>query len=317
MADTHKNDAAEDAANRNMSGANMARYKWMTSVLVPSRNRGMYLKPLEYVTQDAKIPFIRIIVSILALAVVVLSAVWYLSNNAARFSYVVAPTIVLAGGALTAIVVFMLSSRNRSMLTTLVWYNAFKMRERGREKTNLKLATFGIKSVDANGTIRFENGDVGHMYVVRGQLSNSTLPSVADSIAALRSGYYVAREDSTQEIRIMSVEPNKLIRQRDHLEDLVKENLNRGGEGNRWRASMAELQCKYMDALVEDGHQLTINQLVILRAPDDDRTLLKYEHAFEAAASAGMYERYHRVLDAEGVISRLSDVVLGSSQNIG
>lgn len=115
----------------------------------------------------------------------------------------------------------------------------------------------------------------------------------------------------------MSVEPNKLLRQRDHLEDLVKENLNRGGEGNRWRASMAELQCKYMDALVEDGHQLTINQLVILRAPDDDRTLLKYEHAFEAAASAGMYERYHRVLDAEGVISRLSDVVLGSSQNIG
>lgn len=317
MADDHKKDAVNDAAKRNMSGSTMARYKWMTSVLVPSRNRGMYLKPLEYVTQDAKIPFIRIIVSILAITVVILTAVWYLSSNAARFGYVVAPVIIMTIAALAALVIYMLSSRNRSVLTTLLWYNVFKMRERGRERTNLKLASFGIKSVDSNGTIHFENGDVGHMYVVRGQLSNSTLPSVADSIAALRTSYYIAREGATQEMRIMSVEPNKLIRQRDHLEDLIKENLNRGGEGNRWRASMAELQCRYMDALVEDGHQLTINQLVILRAPDDGRTLLKYERAFEAAASAGMYERFHRVTESDDVISRLNDVVLGSSQNIG
>ena len=39
--------ARDDAADRGIPAAQLTRYKWMASILVPSRMRGMYVKPLE------------------------------------------------------------------------------------------------------------------------------------------------------------------------------------------------------------------------------------------------------------------------------
>ena len=64
------------------------RYKWMSSILVPSRMRGMYLKPLEHVTSDAKVPFIRIMIALFGVAAVMIWTLSTLAQNAARSQFI-------------------------------------------------------------------------------------------------------------------------------------------------------------------------------------------------------------------------------------
>ena len=207
MEDGREN-AMRDAEARGLPGTDKRRYKWMSSILVPSRMRGMYLKPLEHVTSDAKVPFIRIMIALFGVAAVMIWTLSTLAQNAARSQFIAAPAVIGSIALCVMLVVFMISSRDKSMLVSLFDLNVFKLLERRREKAGLEFSSVGVSEVDENGEIKFDDGDIGVAYDARGQLSFSTLPQVADFVASVRSQYYVTRNSTSQEMRITSIEPN-------------------------------------------------------------------------------------------------------------
>lgn len=174
------------------------------------------------------------------------------------------------------------------------------------------LDSFGIEKVDDDCVLAFDDGDVGVAYAVRGQLSSSTLPAIADYINKERTRYIVTREPTSQEIRLTSIEPNDLGTQRDYLEQLAEGKAAEGTPAGEWASMFAGLQLSYMDNLVKAGNQLTTQQTLILR--DVDRqTLNKSVRYFETAAMSGMYDRVSPIDDPEELRSRLAGVTLGST----
>lgn len=310
MADESKQDESKSANE----GART--YKWMTSVLVPSRMRGFYLKPLELITPSASVPFQRVIVSIFVAAILLIFGVQYLTNLGSEGDFVRAPVIVIMAAVVVMAIVYMLSSRNKSMLKTVFDYNVFKIYERRRCRRNPRLVTLGIESINDDGRVFFENGDVGAVYDVRGQISESTLPRVARQIDDVRAGWYVARNATCQEMRVTSIEPNDMVEQFADLARIVRSRSRSQDPRDVWITQMAQEQRLALKHLENSGTQLTMNQTVILRDADFDK--LSYtERRFREAANTGMYERVARMEDPDAILERLSGVTLSSRWSRG
>ena len=293
-----------DAA-RNIPGAQSARFSWMASILTPTHERGMYLKFMEHVAPDARVPFVRIIVSLFGILGVLFFGLRFIFADMLRAKYVAVPAILLMLGFLLVLVIYMVSSRDGSMLASTFALNAGNIDERRRERKNLRLGTIGVKSIDkTTGLIHFENGDVGCVYAVKGQLSLSTLPEAADYIDQRRGEYETSRTLGGQELRITTIAPNDLSTQMHDL--LIKKRTGeRRADGyGLWCARMAATQRRYLNALMDTGSQLTLIQTVIIRDVDRDQ-LAKSVNAFETGCESGMYERYARITDPTEIAERL------------
>lgn len=307
--------ARDDAADRGIPAAQLTRYKWMASILVPSRMRGMYVKPLEKITGDPKVPFVRLVIAMLVGGVSLVGVIRLITDDPARAGFIAWPLIFMLIAVVVMLVCFILSSRGKSMLTTVIELNLFKALEARRARKNLHITTLGIKEIDDDGRITFDDGDVGCAYSVRGQLSPSTLPVVADMVSGMRAQYLVTRTHGSQEIRITSVEPNTLLSQRKALYNAEQRLGASASEQNRWRAGMCLMQRRYMNQLVKN-HQLTIQQTVILRDTDMDE-LARLTRQFESFAHGQIYERCALIDDREELELRLAGVTMGSTAGKG
>lgn len=286
-------------------------YKWMANILVPSRMRGLYLKPLEYISPDAKVPFQRVVAAMLVSAAAVLGAVVYVSDAQAKAPYVAAPIACAVACVLAMAVVYLLSSRNRSMLQAVAEYNAFKLIEARRSRSNLRLGSLGIDGVGADGTVRFEGGDLGAVYDVRGQISESTLPRVANAVAHARMAYYVARTPTSQELRITSIEPNLMESQLADFDRIADLRGRSADPRDRWVAELARQHRVAMEHVMAAGNQMTMVQTVVLR-DETAEALAQSCRQFERACAAGMYARASRICSPEAVEGRLGGCVLRS-----
>lgn len=306
-------DAQIDAAERNAPMSGMSRYKWMVSILMPSHMRGMYVKPLEKLTPDPKVPFLRLLVGAGIAVAASLFTLYTLMSDLTRASYIAGGMILMTLGIVMIASIYLFGSRGKSMLQSVFDLNLFKLGEKARHRSGMRVRSLGLKSMDEFGTLTFDDGDVGVAYAVRGQLSESTLPSVADAINALRAEYYVGRSASSQEIRITSVEPNTMETQIANLEELINRySLTETNPASQWRISMAQLQLEYLRRLLKAGNQLTMQQTVIVRETSIDE-LNRATRGYEGVAHGGLYERSRRIYSQEELESRLGGLAMQST----
>lgn len=286
----------------------MNRYRFMPSILKPATYRGMYIKGLEGIAPNAYVPFIRLVMT----AGIFLAGLLFIWNNiskdnGAAFQYNGAAGALLLIALILLLVVFMMSANGGSMLGATFKYTFDKFAERARSKKDLTLKNVGIAKISpTTGEITFRNGDMGVVYAVKGMLSTSTLPSAANYVDMLRARYYKTRTATGQEQRITTIAVNELNSQRDKLESVARRAKNGGLDATR--AAIADMQLRYLNALIDNGRQLTMEQTVIVR--DTDRMQMqKSINEFERNAPA-MYDRVRVVSDRDEIIERLGAIVM-------
>lgn len=286
----------------------MHRYRFMPSILKPATYRGMYIKGLEGIAPNAYVPFIRLVMT----AGIFLAGLLFIWNNiskdnGAAFQYNGAAGALLLIALILLLVVFMMSANSGSMLGATFKYTFDKFAERARSKKDLTLKNVGIAKISpTTGEITFRNGDMGVVYAVKGMLSTSTLPSAANYVDMSRARYYKTRTATGQEQRITTIAVNELNSQRDKLESVARRAKNGGLDATR--AAIADMQLRYLNALIDNGRQLTMEQTVIVR--DTDRMQMqKSINEFERNAPA-MYDRVRVVSDRDEIIERLGAIVM-------
>lgn len=286
----------------------MNRYRFMPSILKPATYRGMYIKGLEGIAPNAYVPFIRLVMT----AGIFLAGLLFIWNNiskdnGAAFQYNGAAGALLLIALILLLVVFMMSANGSSMLGATFKYTFDKFAERARSKKDLTLKNVGIAKISpTTGEITFRNGDIGVVYAVKGMLSTSTLPSAANYVDMSRARYYKTRTATGQEQRITTIAVNELNSQRDKLESVARRAKNGGLDATR--AAIADMQLRYLNALIDNGRQLTMEQTVIIR--DTDRMQMqKSINEFERNAPA-MYDRVRVVSDRDEIIERLGAIVM-------
>lgn len=286
----------------------MHRYRFMPSILKPATYRGMYIKGLEGIAPNAYVPFIRLVMT----AGIFLAGLLFIWNNiskdnGAAFQYNGAAGALLLIALILLLVVFMMSANGGSMLGATFKYTFDKFAERARSKKDLTLKNVGIAKISpTTGEITFRNGDMGVVYAVKGMLSTSTLPSAANYVDMSRARYYKTRTATGQEQRITTIAVNELNSQRDKLESVARRAKNGGLDATR--AAIADMQLRYLNALIDNGRQLTMEQTVIVR--DTDRMQMqKSINEFERNAPA-MYDRARVVSDRDEIIERLGAIVM-------
>lgn len=286
----------------------MNRYRFMPSILKPATYRGMYIKGLEGIAPNAYVPFIRLVMT----AGIFLAGLLFIWNNiskdnGAAFQYNGAAGALLLIALILLLVVFMMSANGGSMLGATFKYTFDKFAERARSKKDLTLKNVGIAKISpTTGEITFRNGDMGVVYAVKGMLSTSTLPSAANYVDMSRARYYKTRTATGQEQRITTIAVNELNSQRDKLESVARRAKNGGLDATR--AAIADMQLRYLNALIDNGRQLTMEQTVIIR--DTDRMQMqKSINEFERNAPA-MYDRVRAVTNRDEIIERLGAIVM-------
>ena len=291
----------------------VTRYRMMLPILMPPQMRGMYLKPLEKVSPDAKVPFLRIVISMAVIGAAVIGYLAFVLDGSApgRAAHVWLPALLVAAAAVVMAVVYLVSSRSKSMLANVFELNRFRVTESMVERRPHVLDTVGVKGIDAGG-LYFDDGDVGAVFEVRGQLSQSTLPEVADSIADARLSYLKTRTATSQEIRITTVEPNDFAGQRESLRSVAEGLAHAPDAADRWRSAMAAAQEQFLSLLVSQAgksDQLTIRQTVIVRDVDPENLETSVRN-FERGVVQGTYERSTRLADARSIEAALAGVTM-------
>lgn len=286
----------------------MNRYRFMPSILKPATYRGMYIKGLEGITPSAYVPFIRLVMT----AGIFLAGLIFLWNNisqdnGAAFQYNGAAAALLLIALILLLIVFMMSANGGSMLGATFKYTFDKFAERARSRKDLTLKNVGIARISpTTGEITFRNGDIGVVYAVKGMLSTSTLPAAANYIDESRAHYYKTRTATGQEMRITTISVNELNSQRDKLDSIARRAKNGGLDATR--AAIADMQLRYLNALIDDGRQLTMEQTVIVR--DADRMQLQKSISEFERNVPSMYDRVRSVTKRDEIIERLGSVVM-------
>lgn len=286
----------------------MHRYRFMPSILKPATYRGMYIKGLEGIAPSAYVPFIRLVMT----AGIFLAGLIFLWNNisqdnGAAFQYNGVAAALLLIALILLLIVFMMSANGGSMLGATFKYTFDKFVERARSRKDLTLKNVGIARISpTTGEITFRNGDIGVVYAVKGMLSTSTLPAAANYIDESRARYYKTRTATGQEMRITTISANELNSQRDKLDSIARRVKNGGLDATR--AAIADMQLRYLNALIDDGRQLTMEQTVIVR--DTDRMQLQKSISKFEQNVPSMYDRVRSVTKRGEIIERLGSVVM-------
>lgn len=286
----------------------MNRYRFMPSILKPATYRGMYIKGLEGIAPSAYVPFIRLVMA----AGIFLAGLIFLWNNisqdnGAAFQYNGVAAALLLIALILLLIVFMMSANGGSMLGATFKHTFDKFAERARSRKDLTLKNVGIARISpTTGEITFRNGDIGVVYAVKGMLSTSTLPAAANYIDESRARYYKTRTATGQEMRITTISVNELNSQRGKLDSIARRAKNGGLDATR--AAIADMQLRYLNALIDDGRQLTMEQTVIVR--DTDRMQLQKSISEFERNVPSMYDRIRSVTKRDEIIERLGSVVM-------
>lgn len=292
------------------------RYKFMTNIVAEARDRTRYVKFLKNFTIDAQVSFVRLVSAMGLATIVVVVTAFILTHVGPKFKYVAAPTLIAGICALVLVVIYTISSRQRSMLSSVFDLLLFLMGERTRRATadNKSIGTVGV-SHSKDGVIYFDNGDVGLMYDVEGQISFSMLPAVAADTANRRHQYYVARPETTQEIMTTSVQRADVRSKLDHYRNIYMAAEESDAEYASWITHMSQLLYNYVDDNMGQN-ETQIFQTLILRDVGISE-LKKARQTFEQSALQGMYASVTPISDSGEIARRLRNITMLSNRGLG
>ena len=288
------------------------RYKFMTNLYTKSGDRTHYVSFLKKISPDPVIPYNKIVISMGAAAIIaVVFVASVMIGGSGRWFYVLPWSILFFISALVIIALFLLPSRGESMLTAALGMFMFRRVESIRRavSSNGELSSLGVKSISKGGTLKFDDGDLGVVFKVEGQIGFSTLPAVADEVAAIRYRHMIARSDTGQETLITSVKRLNLDDQLDYYKEMYDSAAGDGSDlGDQWRAYMALLHYKFVGENYHNSHT-TIEQFKIIR-DIDNKSLMKSIETLNASCNAGMLSRVEQLDTRESVIKALSGMTL-------
>lgn len=283
------------------------RFKFMTNILKGPSQQTRYMKSLEKITMDAQVSFHRLFISTFIIAVAFMLYVSKAALAGPKTLYVIVWATFVLIGVFILLVNFLLSARNRSMLSTSIILLMTPILEsiRRKAKRTGDLKSIGIKNFK-DGVITFTNGDVGVIYKIDGQLSLSTLPSVADAVADERARYLISRTATSQEQMLVSV---KEVDTRSQIRNLKRYFDHQSGDNLRdaWTQYMADLTGEYIHKYI--NYEFTIAEHVIVRDIDIE-SLKKSVQKFEDAARAGVYAKIERITSRKELVYAVGSLAM-------
>lgn len=301
-----QNTAAEQSATS--AQASMRRYKFMTNILVRAQDKETYVKLLKKVTKDALVPTNRIIFSGAIVLATLVFTLWLTFSDIDRLLYVALPCILLVIGSIWISYYLMISSRKKSMLSSVMTLLLMKVSEKIRLGSTKygELQTLGIKSFK-KGYLLFEDGDYGVCYAFAGQLGKSTLPEVANQVHQIRSDYLVSRSDTSHETTFTSIKQLNVDKQVEYYKMIY--DINSGDSiVNMWNRYMSKMIKEEVENKIAKN-EVSIYQYLILREPNA-KDLTKSMQLLDLAASDGMYASLRKVETAKELIDSIGAVSL-------
>ena len=301
-----QNTAAEQSAIS--AQASMRRYKFMTNILVRAQDKETYVKLLKKVTKDALVPTNRIIFSGAIVLATLVFTLWLTFSDIDRLLYVALPCILLVIGSIWISYYLMISSRKKSMLSSVMTLLLMKVSEKIRLGSTKygELQTLGIKSFK-KGYLLFEDGDYGVCYAFAGQLGKSTLPEVANQVHQIRFDYLVSRSDTSHETTFTSIKQLNVDKQVEYYKMIY--DINSGDSiVNMWNRYMSKMIKEEVENKIAKN-EVSIYQYLILREPNA-KDLTKSMQLLDLAASDGMYASLRRVETAKELIDSIGAVSL-------
>lgn len=301
-----QNTAAEQSATS--AQASMRRYKFMTNILVRAQDKETYVKLLKKVTKDALVPTNRIIFSGAIVLATLVFTLWLTFSDIDRLLYVAMPCILLVIGSIWISYYLMISSRKKSMLSSVMTLLLMKVSEKIRLGSTKygELQTLGIKSFK-KGYLLFEDGDYGVCYAFAGQLGKSTLPEVANQVHQIRFDYLVSRSDTSHETTFTSIKQLNVDKQVEYYKMIY--DINSGDSiVNMWNRYMSKMIKEEVENKIAKN-EVSIYQYLILREPNA-KDLTKSMQLLDLAASDGMYASLRKVETAKELIDSIGAVSL-------
>ena len=261
--------------------------KFMTNIMVPPREQTRHVKILERLVPDPQLSYQSMLVAMLMVAGIAIFSVAVLVMSGGAMLYILPAVLIFLIAGLMLSFVYILPSRNGSMLIEVWRLLSFKLLERARRKSksSLILKNIGIEEINEKGVIHFDDGDYGVMFLVSGKISMSTLPSVAELNASSRENHLVSRSATSQETLIMSIRKTDLSHQIDYYKSI--EDQDRDDQNSLWRRFMAKLTRQYVEENI-DGHDIAIMQYLIIR-DITEQELEKSLRNFQTSVNAGYY----------------------------
>lgn len=301
-----QNTAAEQSATS--AQASMRRYKFMTNILVRAQDKETYVKLLKKVTKDALVPTNRIIFSGAIVLATLVFTLWLTFSDIDRLLYVALPCILLVIGSIWISYYLMISSRKKSMLSSVMTLLLMKVSEKIRLGSTKygELQTLGIKSFK-KGYLLFEDGDYGVCYAFAGQLGKSTLPEVANQVHQIRFDYLVSRSDTSHETTFTSIKQLNVDKQVEYYKMIY--DINSGDSiVNMWNRYMSKMIKEEVENKIAKN-EVSIYQYLILRELNA-KDLTKSMQLLDLAASDGMYASLRKVETAKELIDSIGAVSL-------
>lgn len=301
-----QNTAVEQSATS--AQASMRRYKFMTNILVRAQDKETYVKLLKKVTKDALVPTNRIIFSGAIVLATLVFTLWLTFSDIDRLLYVALPCILLVVGSIWISYYLMISSRKKSMLSSVMTLLLMRVSEKIRLGSTKygELQTLGIKSFK-KGYLLFEDGDYGVCYAFAGQLGKSTLPEVANQVHQIRFDYLVSRSDTSHETTFTSIKQLNVDKQIEYYKMIY--DINSGDSiVNMWNRYMSKMIKEEVENKIAKN-EVSIYQYLILREPTA-KDLTKSMQLLDLAASDGMYASLRKIETAKELIDSIGAVSL-------
>lgn len=286
----------------------LRRFKFMTNILVRAQDKEIYIKLLKKVTKDALAPTNRIIASGLVVLSTLVVALWLMFSDLDRFVYVAIPSAMLIIGSVWIAYYLTISSRKKSMLSSVMTLMLMRLSERIRLRSTRhgELSSLGIKSFK-KGYILFDDGDYGVCYAFAGQLGKSTLPEVANLIHQIKHDYLVSRSDTSHEMTITSVKKLNVDKQIEYYKEIY--NVNLGDDNvNVWNRYMSQMIKEEVEEKIAKN-EVSIYQYLILREPDA-KSLKKSQDILRLAVDNGMFASLRLIDSAKELIDSIGAVTL-------
>lgn len=305
--DKEKDKKSQDALEANS-------YSFMTNILADKNKRTKRLSVLNKFTSDPYVPYIRLLLGIGSAAIVSIICAWLLFHNTALLPYIGVQTVLLLLSSYGLIFLYMLPSRNKSMLYSSLAYITFKAVERFRRdgKAKSDLASFGIKEFysDKNGLIVLSSGDYAYAYDIEGFLSRSILPAVADEAAASRRAYNKVRSATTHNKMITSIKEADVQQQLEALKDSWKRVELRediGAAEKQWLQKQSEMIYYIIGKM--SNEEYTASQIKFIIEEDGTENSLENAAQQWEMHADGSYARYRRITSRKELAHKLKRMV--------
>ena len=286
------------------------------NILAESKHRTMEVEPLKKITMDGMISTQRLLFGTFIYLGLIIIVIVYLLGDMQRVKYVWLPLLAL-GISITVIMAnYLISSRDKSMLSSVAILLSDRILERVRRKAKRSgdLKSVGIEKFDdKTGLVVFRDGRIGKVYEVEGTLSRSTLPVVANQTAIVKAQYLVARSSTSYEKLILSIKQVNLREQLGQLEE-YNQKANTNSMSDEWRRYMIQLMYNYIQNDL-DGQETTVTQVLIL-SDDDKQAFENTEFEFMSAVDQGMYSRARAITNREELVEKLSPLTMLSKGGI-